>query len=84
MDLGELWTGLLEFVAAIIIPVWNDLIQYLPLVILLLVLAAAAGLAWWWQRHAALNRPRVPAPVPIEKSIFHILLRGTLAPAGCG
>src|SRR5688572_15634085 len=64
MDLNELWTFLLELVAAIIIPVWANLIQYLPLLLLGLVLVTVAGLAWWWQRHAAVNRPRVPARVP--------------------
>jgi hypothetical protein len=62
--LGELWTGLLELVAAIIIPIWNDLIQYLPLLLALGIIATLAGLAWWWQRHAAANRSRVPKPIP--------------------
>ena len=29
MNLNELWTWFLETTAAVIIPVWNDLIQYL-------------------------------------------------------
>jgi hypothetical protein len=64
VNLGELWTALLAFVARIIIPVWNDLIQYLPLLIGLLVLVSAAGLVWYWQRNAAINRSRVPKPIP--------------------
>ena len=64
MDLNELWTFLLELVAAIIIPIWANLIQYIPLLLLGLVVVTVVGLAWWWQRHAAVNRPRVPARVP--------------------
>ena len=64
MNLDELWTFLLELVAAIIIPVWANLIQYLPLALLGLTFVTIAGLAWWWQRHAAINRPRVPARQP--------------------
>ena len=76
MNLGELWTGLLEIVAQIIIPVWNDLIAYLPLVLLLLLLVATAGLAWWWQRHAAINRSRVPRPVPAGRQPVDMHLPG--------
>lgn len=64
MNLGEIWTFLLELVAQIIIPAWNNLIQYLPLLLALLLLVSIAGLAWAWQRNAAANRPRVPRPVP--------------------
>jgi hypothetical protein len=64
MNLDELWTFLLELLAAIIIPVWANLIQYIPLALLALVLVTIAGLVWYWQRNAVLNRPRVPARVP--------------------
>ena len=36
MNLGELWTGILDLVAQVIIPVWNDLIAYIPLLLVLL------------------------------------------------
>ena len=65
MNLGELWTGLLAIVAQIIIPVWNDLIQYLPLVIGLLVLSTHRSV--WSGTGSATphaNRSRVPQPIP--------------------
>ena len=58
MNLGELWTGVLDLVAQVIIPVWNDLIQYIPLLLGLLILVSLAGLAWAWQRNATGNRSR--------------------------
>ena len=64
MNLDELWTFVLELIAAIIIPVWANLIQYIPLALLGLVILTIVGLAWWWQRHAAVNRARVPARQP--------------------
>ncbi len=64
MNLGELWTAVLEFVGRIIIPTWNDLIQYIPLLVALGLIALVGGLAWMWQRNAAGNRSRVPRPIP--------------------
>ena len=64
MNLDELWTGILELIASIIIPVWTNLIQYIPLALLGLLILTVVGLAWWWQRHAAVNRPRVPVRQP--------------------
>jgi hypothetical protein len=64
VNLGEIWTFILELVAQVVIPTWNDLIQYIPLLLALLVVVSLAGLAWYWQRNAAANRPRVPKPLP--------------------
>ena len=64
MNLGDLWTSLLDIVSQVVIPVWNDLIQYIPLLLALLVILAVAGLAWGWQRNASGNRPRVRRPLP--------------------
>jgi hypothetical protein len=64
VNLDGIWSGFLEFVAQIIIPTWNNLIQYLPLLLALLLIVSIAGLAWYWQRNAAANRPRVPKPLP--------------------
>ncbi len=64
MNLGELWTAILEFVGRVIIPTWNDLIQYIPLLVVLGLIALVGGLAWMWQRNAAANRSRVPRPIP--------------------
>ena len=64
MNLGEAWTFLLEIVAQIIIPVWKDLIAYLPLVLTILVLVSIGALMWYWQRNTAVNRSRVSRPLP--------------------
>jgi len=64
VNLDPIWSGFLEFVAQIIIPTWNNLIQYLPLLLVLLLIVSIAGLAWYWQRNAAANRSRVPKPLP--------------------
>lgn len=64
MNLDEAWTFILETISQVIIPAWNDLIQYLPLLILLLLILSVAGLAWYWQRNGAVNRSRVPQPIP--------------------
>lgn len=64
MNLGEIWTFILELIAQIIIPTWNNLIGYIPLLLALLLVLTIAGLAWYWQRNAAANRSRVPRPVP--------------------
>jgi len=64
VNLGELWTGILEFAAQIIIPIWSDLIEYIPLLITLIVIAGVAGVALMWHHNSAGNRSRVPRPLP--------------------
>jgi len=64
VNLADLWTGLLDLVAQVIIPVWNDLIAYIPVAIALLLLLGVAGLTWAWHRNAAGNRSRVPRTLP--------------------
>jgi hypothetical protein len=63
VNLGQIWTTLLELIAQVIIPTWNNLIQYIPVLLVLLVVVSLAGLAWYWQRNAAANRSRVPRPL---------------------
>ena len=87
MNLGELWTGFLDLVAQVVVPVWNDLIGYIPWLLGLLVLASIAGLAWAWQRNAAGNRSRVPKPLPAGRKPEDMHLPGPslwpfVAPAG--
>ncbi|MEA2025455.1 MAG: hypothetical protein U9O18_02065 [Chloroflexota bacterium] len=72
MNLGELWTAVLEFVGRVIIPTWNDLIQYIPLLVALGLIALIGGLAWMWQRNAAGNRSRVPQPIPAGRKKEHV------------
>lgn len=76
MNLDELWTFILDVTAQVIIPTWNDLIQYIPLLILLLLIVSVAGLAWYWQRNSAANRSRVPAPIPSGKKPADMHLPG--------
>ena len=64
MNLNELWTWILETTAAIIIPVWNDLIQYLPLLLLFAILGIVGAVFWMWRVNSAANASRVPRPVP--------------------
>jgi len=64
VNLGELWTGILDLANQVVVPTWNDLIQYIPLLLGLLIIVSVAGVAWAWQRNAAGNRPRVPRPLP--------------------
>ena len=63
MNLGEAWTFVLDLIAQVLVPTWNDLIQYLPLLLGLLLIAILLGLVWFWQRNSAANRSRVPARV---------------------
>lgn len=64
MNLNELWTWILETTAAIIIPVWNDLIQYLPLLLLFAILGIVGAVFWMWRVNARANASRVPQPIP--------------------
>jgi hypothetical protein len=64
VNLDGIWTWFLDLVGQILVPGWNDLIGYIPLLLVGLVILAVAGLAWWWQRHSAVNRPRVPPRLP--------------------
>jgi hypothetical protein len=87
VNLGALWTGILEFLGQIIIPIWNDLIQYLPLLVLLGLIAFVGLLAWMWARNANSNRSRVPAPIPAGRKPQDTHLPGPslwpfVAPAG--
>lgn len=64
MNLNELWTWFLETTASIIIPVWNDLIQYLPLLLVFAILGIVGAVFWMWRVNAAGNASRVPKPIP--------------------
>lgn len=57
------WTQFLNIVAQVVTPTWNDLLQYMPLLLLGLLGLFVLRLAWVWQRNAALNRSRVPRVV---------------------
>lgn len=76
MNFGEVWTGLLEFVATLIIPIWNDMIQYIPLLLIGVSILSLLGLLRYWQRNSAANRPRVPKPRPAGRKPEDLHLPG--------
>ena len=76
MNLNELWTWILETTAAIIIPVWNDLIQYLPLLLSFAILGIVGAVAWMWRVNAAGNASRVPKPIPAGRKPADMHLPG--------
>jgi hypothetical protein len=61
---GEVWTGILETIAQVMVPIWNDLIQYLPLLVVFAGLGILGAVAWMWRVNSKGNRSRVPKPIP--------------------
>jgi len=55
----DLFEQLLALLAAIIMPVWNDLIQLIPLVLVGLVVAYLLYTLWQWRRNGVRNKPRL-------------------------
>lgn len=76
MNLNELWTWILETTAAVIIPVWNDLIQYLPLLLVFAIIGIVGLVFRMWRLNAARNAPRVPAPMPAGRKPEDLHLPG--------
>ena len=60
----DLWTQFLDLTSQLVTPLWGTLLQYIPLLLFGLIVVLLAGLALVWQRNAALNRSRVPRPLP--------------------
>lgn len=56
----DLWTRILDFLLQLVAPVWNELIQYLPVLLLGAVILLAAETLRQWRRAGELNRSRVP------------------------
>src|SRR5262245_16422805 len=54
-----IWNAILDLMSQVIMPVWEDLLQYIPLLLLLLLVLVLALVVWAWQRNAVLNRPRL-------------------------
>ncbi|MEA2622619.1 MAG: hypothetical protein QOH61_1529 [Chloroflexota bacterium] len=59
----DLWTQFLDLVSQIITPTWNNLLQYMPLLLVGLLALVLLMLARAWSANAALNRPRIPQAV---------------------
>jgi plastocyanin len=62
--LFDLWDGVLDIVSRILLPAWNDLIQYLPLLLLGLVALVLLLLARSWRRASGPNQPRMAPRLP--------------------
>lgn len=60
----DLWTQFLDLLQQVVAPVWNDLIPFLPLLMIGLVLLVLAWMARIWRRSMAKNRSRVPPRRP--------------------
>ncbi|MFN8620235.1 MAG: cupredoxin domain-containing protein [Chloroflexota bacterium] len=60
----DLWTEFLGLVSQIVTPVWNSIIQYIPLLFLFLIPLVLYGLAALWLRHRNANKPRIPRRLP--------------------
>src|SRR4051812_5123782 len=56
----DIWTQILNFTSLFVTPVWNSLIQYIPVLMLGLVVVTLLAVARLWVGNTALNRPRVP------------------------
>jgi plastocyanin len=59
----DIWTQILNFTSLFVTPVWNSLIQYIPVLMVALIVVTLLAVARIWMRNVALNRPRVPARV---------------------
>lgn len=62
--INDLWTWILDTIASIIIPVWNDLIQYLPLLLVFAILGIVGLVVSMWFANGQRNASRVPKPIP--------------------
>lgn len=60
----DLWTEFLALVSQVVTPIWNELIQYIPLLFLLLIPLTIYLLIVMWRMNAARNAPRVPRRLP--------------------
>jgi hypothetical protein len=76
VNIDPVWSSILDIISQVIIPTWNNLIQYIPLLLTMLLLVSIAGLAWYWQRNAALNRSRLPRPLPAGRKPDELHLPG--------
>jgi hypothetical protein len=55
----DLFEQLLALLAAIVMPVWNDLIQLIPLVLVVGVVVYLLFTLWQWRSNGARNKPRL-------------------------
>lgn len=60
----DLWTEILTLLSQVVTPIWNELIQYIPLLFLLLIPLVIYLLIVLWRMNAARNAPRIPRRLP--------------------
>lgn len=60
----DLWTEFLGFLSQIVTPIWETLIQYIPLLLLGLIPLVLLLLVGQWRRHGPANASRVPPRLP--------------------
>lgn len=60
----DLWTEFLGLVSQVVTPIWNELIQYIPLLLLFLMPAVVLLVLWMWRHNTSRNRSRVPRRLP--------------------
>jgi hypothetical protein len=77
--INDLWTFILETTAQVVIPVWNDLIQYLPLLLVFAILGILGAVVWMWWGNRAVNASRVPKPLPAGRKPEDMHLPGPSA-----
>jgi hypothetical protein len=58
-DQPDLFDRLLELLAALIMPVWGDLIVLIPIVLIVIMIVFLVWLVWLWRSAAPVNQPRV-------------------------
>jgi plastocyanin len=59
-----IWDQALDLTSRFVMPAWDTLLQYLPLLLIGLLGVSLLGIVWGWRRNTALNRSRVPAALP--------------------
>ena len=74
--INDLWTGILETIAQVVIPAWNDLIQYLPLLLVVALLGIVGAVIWMWRVNSAANASRVTKPIPAGRRPEELHLPG--------
>ena len=60
----DLWTEFLALVSQIVTPVWNSLIQYIPLLLVMLIPLVLYLVAFLWIHNGKRNASRVPPRLP--------------------
>jgi hypothetical protein len=55
----DLFQQLLALLQAIVMPVWNDLIALIPIVLVVMLVIYLIYTLWQWRRNSARNKPRL-------------------------